>query len=151
MAIRYDTLHKRTVRLAQILDAWGNLGDGLPVRPEVSVGLRTAGAAQCAIHVFRQEMDDYEWWMGTEGEDLEGTWGIACVVRHAGDPEALEREMSYLIANVVRCLRGYKQDSGYWQVLTLGRHRALNVRSESNQVYEVEVIPVTLQWQETGD
>jgi hypothetical protein len=102
-----------------------------------------------AVFVYRSTGDEDEYSMGGDKVAMTATWAVVCISRHAGEPEELERLSSTFSANVLRNLMRHKQvvdEDGdtLWTTGTPGAADAATVRSEDDQVYEVELIPYVL-------
>jgi hypothetical protein len=145
--ITYDEFDKRTDKLVELLQDDTELHEGLPAKPTVHKGPPLKSPEQVGIYVYRERVDNPDYWMGTQGSDFVATWAIVGVLRHAGDPEQLESYVSTLAANIMRNIIANRQVSGFWDVATPGPSIATRVRGDSNQTFEVEAIPVRLQWQ----
>lgn len=145
--ITYDEFDKRTDKLVELLKADTYLHEGLPAHPVIHKGPPLTMPETVAIYVFRARVDNPEYWMGMQGSDFVATWAVVGVLRHAGDPEQLEAYVSILAANIMRNIIAHRQVAGYWDVATPGPSEATRTRTNQNQTFEVEAIPVRLQWQ----
>jgi len=139
----------RTNKLLELLRDDDELHEGLPEKPAILKGPPRFSPQVCQIYVYRERVNAPGYWMGLQGSDFVGQWIIACVVRHAGDPEQLEKYMSIMAANVMRNIIDNRQVASYWDVATPGPSTATRARGEKNQTWEIEAIPVILQWQDT--
>jgi hypothetical protein len=149
--IAYDALDARTNKLIDLLEADAYLHEGLPDKPVVLKGPPRQSPAQVQVYVFRERVNAPDYWLGMQGSDWVAQWTIACIVRVAGDPAKLEEYMSVLACNVMRCIAANRQVAGFWDVATPGPSVAIRARDDRNQTYEIEGIPVRLQWQIAHD
>ena len=145
--IAYNEFDRRTDKLVELLEDDTDLHEGLPARPVIHKGPPLVMPGTVDIYVFRSRVDNPEYWMGVQGSDFVATWAIVGVLRHAGNPEQLEAYVSILAANIMRCIIAHRQVAGFWDVATPGPSEATRTRTNQNQTFEVEAIPVRLQWQ----
>ena len=144
MAFSYDLFDRITNRIVTVLETAPELSEGLEFRVGVHKGVRRMGAEQACVYVFRASVEDWGYWMGEQGTDVKAGWALVCMVRHLGDPEALEQMVARLAANVGRIMLQHKSDPGYWSVAQLGSSDAVQFRDEKNQSYEMETVPVVV-------
>ncbi len=127
------------------------LSEGLPDDAQVQLykGYPTLGVDRFAVFVYRATSDEDEYSMGGDKGIFQATWNVVCVSRLAGDPAELESAVSHLSANVLRNLLRHKQmldaeGVTLWTTGTPGTSDAATVRDETDQQYDIEIIPYHL-------
>ncbi|MDD3492213.1 MAG: hypothetical protein PHZ19_01790 [Candidatus Thermoplasmatota archaeon] len=148
----HTTFTTRTDRLVEIIEADAALQQLFGQRVYIGKGLRRLDMEQYSVWVHRVRVDDYGYWMGRPGTDLNATWAVTCIARRFGDPEGLEEDLSRLVAHVASVLLQCKQDA-LWTVMQLQGSEAVMMRDEADgtQYYEIEPILVRLEWEEQED
>jgi len=139
-----DSFDRVTDRLVEILRDAPELNEQLPERVEVFKGPRRVPLGGQSVHVGRVGTGDWDYWTGGQGSDYSLDYWVACVTRHLGEPEELERRISVLAANVVRVLLGHMGEDGYWTTLQVIDSKANQMRTEREQTLEVEIIPLRI-------
>ena len=151
MAFNYDLFDRITDRLVALLAADADLSAGIDAEVSVRKGVRRVGPGEVCVFVFRARVDDWGYWAGEAGTDVEATWALVCVARHQGDPEALEQLVSRLAANLCRVMLKHKLEAGYWTTAQLLGSDAVQFRDDKNQTYEMETVPVTIRFSSSDD
>ena len=139
----------RTDRIIEILrkdtglqGPYQNVGEELLVYK----GVRRLDTGRNSIWVHRRGTDQWGYWQGIEGADVVATWELTCICRHVGEPDELEDAVALLSVRVVRAIiNGHKIDP-LWDTAQVMPSQATTVRTEENQFYEIETIPVQLSW-----
>jgi len=146
--IESNLFTKRTARIVELLNDFEHLGENLPGgKVHIIAGVEQPQLFQYAVFVYRARVTGYGYWMGQQGTDFAAMWALACITKHLANPAALEHDVSTLAANVIRCLSEARQDP-LWDSLVPQPSDAVTMRDEANQCWEIEVIPVTIKWQE---
>jgi len=149
--IEADLFTKRTARIIELLSDFEYLAEGLSgdtVR--IFSGVELQQLYQHAVFVCRTRVVSYGYWVGQQGTDFEVVWSLACITKHFGSPATLEHNVSTLAANVIRCLSQARQDP-LWDSMVPQASDAVTMRDDTDQTWEVEVIPVLIKWQEPED
>ncbi len=155
-AVNTDFWTRRTQQIVANLYDDEMLNEGLGEHSvEIYPGYPRLGMDQFAIFVYRATDDEDEYAMGGGIVTIAATWQIVCIARHVGDPAELETIVSRFSANVHRSLWEHMgpqlHEDGHmlWEVAQTGAADAAEIRTEEDQYYEIERIPLQLTFQLT--
>ena len=131
-----------TERLARILAEDERMGEGLREQPVILLGPPRISAlnAPYAIFVYRARGAEPAYASGIRGVDEVMLWELGLLVQRVGDPAEVEQALSILLANTYRVLYDYRADPPHWTTLRVLGTRGGELRSESEQSYELEVV-----------
>lgn len=139
---------KRTSRIVEILQNDNRLSEGLDGIVEVLPGAPKPLIADYAIWVCRVRVDAWDYDMGGETTDITTTWAINAQLALSGDPEEMETRLSTMVANICRILFDNLTDP-LWTTLQIGQSSAIEFRDRNDDTWEMEMIPVTLEFSES--
>lgn len=152
MPVTHTVLDARTDTLVAALRAAAYLGDGLESAPLVYKGphqVPEGPVDPAAVFVSRMGLPTLDYGMAGEPVIVTQEMAVACqTCLPADDREAMEEAVSYLAANVLRCLLANAQVAGAagWLTGLVTGSDAVRGRTQHNTM-EVEVFGFNIQFE----